>query len=49
MDIIIAFLNYTFVEEIFKEFPYGFLSEGDVTKACKLSKALYRLKQASKA
>ena len=47
MDVKSAFLNGVLNEEIYMEQPQGFITTGAETKVCRLSKAIYGLKQAS--
>jgi hypothetical protein len=49
MDIKSAFLNGSLEEEIFMEQPQGFTSSNHPKKVCLLKKAIYSLKQASRA
>jgi hypothetical protein len=49
MDVKSAFLNGVLEEEIFMEKPQGFVVSGQETRVCRLKKALYDLKQASRA
>jgi hypothetical protein len=46
MDVKSAFLNGPIKEEVYVEQPHGFEDERYPDHVCKLSKALYRLKQA---
>ena len=46
MDIIMAFLNGTLIDEVFMEIPEGFQGAGDPSKVCHLKWALYGLRQA---
>ena len=48
MDVKSAFLNGVLDEEIYMEQPQGFITTGAETKVCRLSKAIYGLKQASR-
>ena len=47
MDVKSVFLNGVLNEEIYMEQPQGFITAGAETQVCCLSKAIYRLKQAS--
>ena len=49
MDVKTAFLNGVIEEEVYIEQPQGFEVEDRRTHVCKLKKALYNLKQASRA
>ena len=49
MDVKSAFLNGVLDEEIYMEQPQGFIVTGQETKVCRLKKAIYGLKQASRA
>ena len=49
MDVKSAFLNGLLDEEIFMEQPQGFIAPGQSDKVCLLKKAIYGLKQASRA
>jgi hypothetical protein len=49
MDIKSAFLNGVLDKEIYMEQPQGFVTAGQETKVCRLKKAIYGLKQASRA
>ena len=49
MDVKSAFLNGLLDEEIFMEQPYGFIVPDQSDKVCLLRKAIYGLKQASRA
>jgi hypothetical protein len=48
MDVKTAFLNGELDEKIYMDQPDGFVANGQESKACKLLKSLYGLKQASK-
>jgi hypothetical protein len=48
MDVKSAFLNGMLDEEIFMEQPQGFITTGSETQVCRLCKAIYGLKQASR-
>jgi len=48
VDIEAAFLHGDVQEEIYIEQPENFILEGSESKVCKLSKAIYGLKQAAK-
>jgi hypothetical protein len=48
MDVKSAFLNGVLDEEIFMEQPQGFITTGSETQVCRLRKAIYGLKQASR-
>jgi transposase InsO family protein len=48
MDVKSAFLNGVLDEEIYMEQPLGFITSGTETKVCRLKKAIYGLKQASR-
>nr|GFA60692.1 zinc finger, CCHC-type [Tanacetum cinerariifolium] len=48
IDVITAFLNGDFDEEIYMKQPEGFVMPGRESKLCKLKKSLYGLKQAPK-
>ena len=49
MDVKSAFLNGVLNEEIYMEQPQGFIAAGQEKKVCRLKKAIYGLKQASRA
>ena len=49
MDVKSAFLNGLLDEEIYMEQPQGFVASGQSDKVCLLKKAIYGLKQASRA
>ena len=49
LDVKSAFLNGMLDEEIYMEQPQGFIITGQETKVCRLKKAIYGLKQASRA
>src|ERR1700733_1936323 len=49
MDVKSAFLNGELDEEIYMEQPQGFIVTGSVNLVCRLRKAIYGLKQASRA
>jgi hypothetical protein len=49
MDVKSAFLNGLLDEEIYMEQPEGFITPGQENKVCLLQKAIYGLKQASRA
>lgn len=49
MDITIAFLNGDLKEEIYMRQPKNFVAKGRKDKVCKLKKAIYGLKQSSRA
>jgi hypothetical protein len=49
MDVKSAFLNGVLNEEIYMEQPQGFIAAGQENKVCRLKKAIYGLKQASRA
>lgn len=49
MDVKTAFLNGVIEEEVYIEQPEGFELHGRESHVCRLKKALYRLKQASRA
>src|SRR5882757_2940973 len=48
MDVKSAFLNGVLDEEIYMEQPIGFITPGTETKVCRLKRAIYGLKQASR-
>src|SRR5579863_5259083 len=48
LDIKSVFLNGVLDEEIYTEQPQGFISAGQENKVCRLKKAIYGLKQASR-
>jgi hypothetical protein len=48
MDVKSAFLNGVLNEEIYMEQPQGFITTGQENKVCRLKKAIYGLKQASR-
>jgi hypothetical protein len=48
MDVKSVFLNGMLDEEIFMEQPQGFITTGSETQVCRLCKAIYGLKQASR-
>jgi hypothetical protein len=48
MDVKSVFLNSVLDEEIFMEQPQGFITTGSETQVCRLHKAIYGLKQASR-
>ena len=48
MDVKSAFLNGVLDEEIYMEQPQGFITPGTETKVCRLKRAIYGLKQASR-
>ena len=48
MDVKIAFLNGNLEEEIYMMQPKGFIAENQEHMVCKLKRAIYRLKQASR-
>jgi hypothetical protein len=48
MDVKSVFLNGVLDEEIFMEQPQGFITTGSETQVCRLCKAIYGLKQASR-
>ena len=48
MDVKSAFLNGVLNEEIYMEQPQGFVAAGQENKVCRLKKAIYGLKQASR-
>jgi hypothetical protein len=48
MDVMTAFLNGEFDEEIYMDQPEGFIADGQENKVCRLIKSLYGLKQAPK-
>ena len=48
MDIKMAFLDSELDEEIYMEQPEGFVKRGEENKVCRLKKAIYGLKQASR-
>ena len=47
MDVKTAFLNEYVEDDIYMEYPKGFVSEVISHKACKINRSIYRLKQAS--
>jgi hypothetical protein len=49
MDVKTTFLNVVIEEEVYIDQPQGFEVEGSKTHVCRLKKALYELKQASRA
>ena len=49
MDVKMAFLNGDLEEEIYMDQPEGYVSEGEESLICKLSKTLYGLKQSPRA
>ena len=49
MDVKSAFLNGELDEEIYMEQPQGFIITGSENMVCRLRKAIYSLKQASRA
>jgi len=49
MDVKSAFLNGMLNEEIYMKQPQGFIAAGQENKVCRLKKAIYGLKQASRA
>jgi hypothetical protein len=49
MDVKSVFLNSELDEEIYMEQPQGFITSGKETQVCRLKKAIYGLKQASRA
>ena len=48
MDVKSAFLNGVLDKEIYMEQPQGFITPGSETKVCRLKRAIYGLKQASR-
>src|SRR4051812_819262 len=48
MDVKTAFLNGELDDEIFKDQPEGFRSEGQESKVCRLKRSIYGLKQSSR-
>ena len=48
MDVKTAFLNGKIEEEVYIEQPEGFVTHGKKTHVCKLKKALYGMKQATR-
>jgi len=48
MDVKSAFLNGVLDKEIYMEQPIGFITPGTETKVCRLKRAIYGLKQASR-
>jgi len=49
LDVKTAFLNAEVEEDIYMKQPYGFVKSGEEHLVCKLNKAIYGLKQASRA
>jgi hypothetical protein len=48
MDVKTAFLNRELEDEIYMDYPDGFVIKGEERKVCKLLQSLYSLKQAPK-